>query len=110
MCGIAHSSVPTGPKTPDNPVQGTKADTHMSWRRTKMRSAAWERAADEGRPSRAVVRDIGEASLLPLSPLRGRHALTFARMGERRDDGPPFPLRQALIEAQRLREDIARLR
>jgi hypothetical protein len=40
VCSIAHSPVPTEPRTPYNPVLGTKAETYMSWRRIKMRSAA----------------------------------------------------------------------
>jgi hypothetical protein len=81
VCSIAHSSVATGPKTPDNPIQGPKADTHMSWHHTKMRSPAWGRFADDGRPSRSMVGDIGsEWSAAPGGARRMGH-----REGARRN-------------------------
>ena len=40
VCSIVHSSVPTGPKTPDSPALGSKICPYMSWRRIKMRSPA----------------------------------------------------------------------
>ena len=66
ICGIAHKSVPTGPKTPDSPALGPKVCPYMSWRCIKMRAATYGRAADDGRPSRSMAGEIG--SELSASP------------------------------------------
>ena len=50
---------PDGPKTPDSLALVPKVCPYMSWRRIKMRSAAWGRTADEGWPSRSMARDVG---------------------------------------------------
>src|SRR5919112_6042657 len=60
VCRIVHSPALTGPTSPITQSRTQKANTHMSWCRIKMHSAAWGGAAyDDDGPSRAKGRDIG---------------------------------------------------